>query len=256
MNDDMPVTLSDLAAYLQGYLRIDAIPDYPNALNGVQLANSGKVTRIAAAVDAHLPTLEKAVQAGCDLLLAHHGLFWQGAQRWDGVNYRKLKLALDHDLAVYSVHIPLDEHPEVGNNVLLGRALGLTDGKPLLPWKGASLGLKFDTAMTRDDLAAKMKKELGGAVHVCPGGPADIRVIGLCTGGAGSEVYAAAQQGIDTFITGEGQHWTYTSAEELGINLIYGGHYATETFGVKALAAHLSQRYAIPWEFISHPTGL
>ena len=102
----------------------------------------------------------------------------------------------------------------------------------------------------------RAEKALGSPVKLCPGGPKTARRIGVVTGGAGAEIFLAAREGMDTFITGEGPHWSYTAAEELGVNVIYGGHYATETFGVKALAAHLSRRFKLPWEFINHPTGL
>ncbi len=250
-------SLSEIVDHAEKLLRVSEIPDYPGALNGLQLENSGKVTKIAAAVDACLPVIEQATQLGADLLVVHHGMFWSGAQKLQGAAYRKLKLALDGDLAIYSAHIPLDEHPEVGNNAVLCRELGLKGGEPFLPWKGITLGLKFETELDRAALVETTRKAVGGAaVHLCPGGPETVRKVGVCTGGAGPEVFAAAAEGVDTFITGEGQHWTYTAAEELGVNLIYAGHYATETFGVKALAEHLAKQFDVGWEFIDHPTGL
>jgi len=249
-------SLDDIAAYLQEYLRIDQIPDYSNALNGVQLANSGKVSKIVAAVDSHLQVIEKAIEADADLLLVHHGMFWLGAQPVTGGLYQKLKLAMENDLAIYSVHIPLDEHPDLGNNALLAKAVGLTNPQPLMPWKGSTLGLAFDSEQPRDQLVDKVAKAVGGKVHVCPGGPATTKRIAVITGGGGAEVTAVAEKGIDTFITGEGPHWSYTVAEELGVNLIYGGHYATETFGVRALSEHLAEKYDLTWEFVDHPTGL
>lgn len=249
-------SLDDIAAYLQDYLKIDQIPDYSNALNGVQLANSGKVTKIVAAVDSHLQVIEKAIEADADLLLVHHGMFWLGAQPITGGLYRKLKLAMDHDLAIYSVHIPLDEHPDLGNNALLAKAVGLTNPQPLMPWKGSTLGLSFESAQPRDQLVDKVAKAVDGKVHCCPGGPETTKRIAVITGGGGGEISAVAELGIDTFITGEGPHWSYTVAEELGVNLIYGGHYATETFGVRALSEHLAEKYDVSWEFVDHPTGL
>ncbi len=250
-------TLQKIVDHTRDLLRIDEIPDYPNALNGLQLENSGEIGKIAAAVDACLPVIEQAAEIGAQLLIVHHGMFWSGAQPIKNACYRKLKLAIDRDLAIYSAHIPLDEHPELGNNAVLCRELGLSGGEPFLPWKGTTLGLKFETNLDRTELLAKTRQAIGGGeVHCCPGGPQTVRSVGVCTGGAGAEVFAAAAQGVDTFITGEGQHWTYTAAEELGINLIYAGHYATETFGVKALAGHLAEKFGLSWEFIDHPTGL
>lgn len=249
-------SLTQLTAYLDDFLDVPNVPDWPQALNGLQLENSGAVGKIGAAVDACEPVIIASVQSGVQLLLVHHGLFWPGAQPIRGAAYRKMKTALDHDLAIYSAHLPLDVHPRVGNNVLLCRALGLKKTEPFFPEKGIMVGLKADAPQSRPQLFKKLEKVLGGPVHLSPGGPERVQKIGVVTGGAGGEIVRAAQAGIDTFITGEGPHHSYLLAEELGVNLFYGGHYATETFGVKALAAHLSKRFQLPWEFLDHPTGL
>ncbi|MCF6311871.1 MAG: Nif3-like dinuclear metal center hexameric protein [Verrucomicrobiales bacterium] len=249
--------LKVICNYLEKHLKLAETPDYPTALNGLQLQNGGDVKRIVAAVDACLPVVRQAVEQGADLLLVHHGMFWQGAQKIEGSQYEKLKLAIENDLAIYSAHIPLDVHPVVGNNVLFAKALGLKNLKPFFAWKGIQLGLRSSTQIPREVLMERVGKAVGGgAVHLCPGGPEKIRQVGVITGGAGSEIYAAAAEGIDTFITGEGPHWSYTAAEELGVNVIYAGHYATETFGVKALAKHLAAKYKADWDFVDHPTGL
>lgn len=249
-------SLQDIVAFLDGELRIAEIPDYPGAVNGLQLANSGTVSKVAAAVDASLPVVEAAVTAGADLLVVHHGMFWQGAQPLTGAFYRKIKAAMDGGLAIYSAHLPLDVHPEMGNNILLIRALGLEPEGAFFDWKGVRLGLTARAELSRDELRSRLAAAVGGAVHCCPGGPEQVRRIGLVTGGAGSEVAACAREGLDTFITGEGPHWSYPLAEELGINLLYGGHYATETFGVKALAGRIAADFGVHWEFIDHPSGL
>lgn len=251
-----PPSLHALATCADEWLHLREIPDYPQAFNGLQFANSGRVTRIAAAVDACLPVIEAAVARGADLLVVHHGLFWSGVQPVTGAVYQKTRLAVRHDLAIYSAHIPLDVHPELGNNAVLARALGFTDTKPFFAWKGIQLGLLAETELTRSEMELRLRTATGALVHVCPGGPDPVRRVGIVTGGAGAEVAQAAREGVDTFITGEGPHWSYTLAEELGVNLLYGGHYATETFGVKALAARLAEEFGIPWEFIDHPTGL
>ena len=250
--------LTDLIRSANDWLSVDAIPDYPGALNGLQLANSGQVTKIAAAVDACLPVIEEACAAGVNLLVVHHGLFWQGAQRIEGALYRKLKLAMDHDLAIYSAHLPLDVHPELGNNALLYAALELEPAaRPFSPWKGMDLGVRATVEISRDALLAKVAAATGTTPHFCPGGPTAVKEIGVITGGAGSQIHELAATGIDTFLTGEGPHWSYTAAEELGINLIYAGHYATETFGVKALAARWAAEFpGLTATFIDHPTGL
>ncbi|MCU0781089.1 MAG: Nif3-like dinuclear metal center hexameric protein [Akkermansiaceae bacterium] len=152
--------------------------------------------------------------------------------------------------------LPLDVHPEWGNNICLARALGLDAPQPFLEWKGSYLGLQGEWNGTRDELRQRLAATVGGPVHVCAGGRDRIRRIGLVTGGAGSEVAAAAAAGLDAFISGEGPHWSFPLAEELGLNVLLAGHYATETFGVKALAAELSRRFGVPWSFIDRPTGL
>ncbi len=248
--------LSEITRYLDGYLRLREIADYPEAHNGLQLENAGSVTRIGAAVDACGYTVDAAAERRVDLLLVHHGLFWGGVHPMTGGRYRLWKRALDAGVAVYSAHLPLDAHPELGNNALLCAALDLRDAEPFMPYKGTAIGLRGRDETTREVLAARLAVAVGGSVRVCPGGPENVREIGVVTGGAGAEVRAAAEAGVDTFITGDGPHWTYPLAEELGVNLLYGGHYATETFGVKALAAHLGERFGLPWEFIDHPTGL
>ncbi|MDZ7599069.1 MAG: Nif3-like dinuclear metal center hexameric protein [Desulfobacterales bacterium] len=128
--------------------------------------------------------------------------------------------------------------------------------QPFFEDKGQPIGLRGELTVDRDDLAGRLQKAVGGPVKLLPGGGKLCRKIGVVTGGAGAELKLAAAEGVDTFITGEGPHWTYALAEELGINVLYGGHYATETFGVKALAAGLSRRFKIPWTFVDHPTGL
>lgn len=248
--------LGDLTGFLDAELKLAEIPDYGGAMNGLQLENAGRVERIVAAVDASLPVVEAAAAGGPGLLLVHHGMFWQGAQPVRGAFYRKLKTAIDAGLAIYSAHLPLDVHPQWGNNACLARAIGLKEPEPFLPWKGLPVGLKGRWTGSRSELAELLGRAVGGPVHVCPGGPERIAAVGLVTGGAGGEVAQAAAAGIDTFITGEGPHWSYPLAEELGINVLYAGHYATETFGVKVLAAELAGRFGLPWEFVDRPTGL
>ncbi len=253
----MPVPLSTVIEAASRELRLTEIPDYPAALNGLQLANaSGEVSRVAVAVDACLPVVMAAVERGADLLIVHHGMFWSGAQAITGAYFEKLRRAMDGGLAIYSAHIPLDVHPVLGNNARLAAALGFTATEPFFDWKGIQLGVRTRVDLHRDDLLAHVAAATGARAHLCPGGPERVRSVGIITGGAGGEILSLAETGIDTFLTGEGPHWSYTAAEELGLNLIYGGHYATETFGVKALAGWLEDRFGLPWEFIDHPTGL
>ena len=249
------VSLKEVVKVADEWLRIREVPDYSQAHNGLQLENSGGVRKLFAAVDACEAVLLRAAAERGTLLLVHHGLFWNPSV-WTGATYRKLRAALEGDLAVYSAHLPLDVHPEFGNNVLLAGRLGLTDLEPVLDFKGMPVGLVGRADVSRDVLADALTTATGARPHVCAGGPERVRRVAVVTGGAGSEVARVAAAGVDTFVTGEGPHWSYTLAEELGVNLFYGGHYATETFGVKALAERLGERFGLPWEFLDHPTGL
>ena len=248
--------LTEITRYTDEFLRIAECGDWPQAMNGLQVENSGKVTKIGAAVDASTRAFTAAAECGVDLLLVHHGLFWQGAQSITGAFRRQIALLFEHDIAVYSAHLPLDVHPLVGNNAQLATSLGLENAEPFLALKGQLAGLKSRAAMPRDELVRRLEESLGELVKVIAAGPAVTDTIGVVSGGAGSEIYEVARAGVDTFITGEAPQWAAVAAEELGVNLFLGGHYATETFGVKALAAHLSERFGAPWEFISAPTGL
>jgi len=253
----MPKTaLMDLVRYCDRILRTDKINDYEGAVNGLQVENHGAVTRIAAAVDATLSTIKLAIASRAELLIVHHGLFWSPRQPWTGKTYEMLRLLIGSDLALYSSHLPLDMHPKLGNNAQLCAALGLKSREPFFFEKGQFIGYKAETRLKRAELAKRLQRGLGVAPKLVPGGPTVCRRVGVVTGGAGSELKRAAREGVDTFITGEGPHWTFGLAEELGVNVFYGGHYATETFGVKALAAHLSRKFNVPWTFIDHPTGL
>ena len=248
--------LGEIARYTDEFLRIAECGDWENALNGVQVENSGKVTKIGAAVDASTRTFTAAAAAGVDLLIVHHGLFWPGVQTITGPFRRLVAFLLERDIALYSAHLPLDVHPLVGNNVQLATSLGLENPEPFLEIKGQLAGVKSRTAIMRDELRRRLEQSLGRSATLIASGPSETNTIAVVTGGAGSEIYAVAREGVDTFITGEAPHWAAVAAEELGINLFIGGHYATETFGVKALAAHLSERFGIPCEFIAAPTGL
>lgn len=248
--------LETLVFYLDGYLRISEIPDYPGALNGLQLTNGGSATRIAVAVDAAQATIDRAIAEGADFLLVHHGLFWDGNRPVTGRRYRRLKALMDAGVAVYSAHLPLDVHPDVGNNAVLARALGIAIQGPFGEYKGQPVGVWGLLDSTREEFGARLEEVLGGAVKLVPGGPERIRRVGVITGGAGSETASAREAGLDAFVTGEGAHHNFFDAEEGGVNLFLGGHYATEVWGVRALAAQLEAKFGLPWVFIDHPTGL
>jgi dinuclear metal center YbgI/SA1388 family protein len=253
----MPIaSLAAIVKHCDRLLRTANIGDYDGAVNGLQVENSGKATRIAATVDASLATINLAIKAKADLLIVHHGLFWSPSHPWTGKKYELIQRLIENDIAVYSSHLPLDAHPKLGNNVQLCAALGLKKLRPFFESHGQTIGLQTTTTIRRDELASRLARATGGRPLVIPGGPKVCRRIGVVTGGAGGDLKLGAAEGVDTFVTGEGPHWTYALAEELGINVLYGGHYATETFGVKALVEHLSQKFRVPWTFLDHPTGL
>lgn len=250
------VPTTEVAAYLDGYLDVGAIRDWKGAMNGLQVANSGSVQRIAAAVDASEQTIAGAVERGCDLLLVHHGLFWPGSRPVTGSRYRRLRSLMTADVAVYSAHLPLDVHPEIGNNVLLARSVGLEPDGTFARHEGRDIGVTASCDRSRADLVSVLEVELGGAVRLIAGGPERVRRVGVLTGSGGGALADAIEAGLDTLITGEGSHHTYIDAMEEGVNLLYGGHYATETKGVRALAAHVAERFRLEWDFVDAPTGM
>lgn len=250
------VQLTELVLYLNDYLRVTAVPDAPHALNGLQVSNAGAVSRVAAAVDLCEATVRLAAEQGADFLLVHHGLFWGGLGPLTERRYRRVAGLVKHNIALYSAHLPLDLHPDVGNNAVLARQLGVTLRGAFGEEYGVPIGVWGEVDELRTVLGQRLTSLLGGAPRLLPFGPERARRVGIVTGAAGSLIGQAAAAGLDTYITGEGPHHTFFDAEELGLNVFYAGHYATETVGVKALAEHLRTRFDLPWTFLDHPTGL
>jgi len=250
------VPLAELVAHLDGRLRTSEIPDYGPAHNGLQVESRGEIRSIAAAVDAVQATIDGAVAAGADLLLVHHGLFWDGGLPVTGRRYQRLRALIEANVALYSAHLPLDVHQDVGNNILLARKLGIDVQGRFGDYQGHPVGFWGTVDTTRKELAERLSEAVGHSVRTIPGGPERVRRVGVVTGGASSMMAPAAAEGIDTFITGEAPHHAFFDAEEGGMNMLLGGHYATETFGVRALAAELEERFGLPWTFLDHPTGL
>jgi len=253
------VRLDSLVRFLDDYLRVtEEIADAPEAVNGLQVGNSGDVTRLAAAVDLCEATVRQATEQHADCLLVHHGMFWGGGglRPLVGPAYRRIAGLIKGNIALYAAHLPLDRHPDVGNNSVLARMLNIKGRGDFGSYHGAPAGVWGEYHGTREELSWALTKALGTAPRLFPFGPERVQRVGIVTGSGGSLIPQAAAAGLDTFITGEGQHWTYFDAEELGINVFYAGHYATETVGVKALAEHLSKKFDLPWVFLDHPTGL
>lgn len=261
------VPLVELVDYLDEYLRIKDIPDETNAVNGLQVENTGRVGRIVAAVDASQATIDGVIatlETGQPppLVLVHHGLLWEGNVPLTGRRYRRVAGLLDHDIALYSAHIPLDVHPEVGNNAVLAERLGIQVEGGFGQYRGIEMGVwgqSLASLPNRESLALELDRvlhTLRGSATLIPGGPERPARIGIITGGAGGMIGAARDAGLDTFITGEGPHHTYFDAMEWGLNVIYAGHYATETLGVQAMASNLAEQFDLEWDFHDHPTGL
>jgi dinuclear metal center YbgI/SA1388 family protein len=256
------VTLPVIAEHLDALLRTSEVPDYPGALNGIQVENSTPITRIAVAVDASLQTIQGAVDTGANLLIVHHGLFWSGTQPLRGKIYRRIQLLIANDIAVYSSHLPLDLHPTLGNNALLARALALDPKGGFARFQTVHVGVMGTADISTTSLLASAEAiahtEGGTVVGVGVHDGRRTRCWAICTGaGASSDTLReAAASGVDTLIVGEGPHHTAVEAMELGIAVLYMGHYATETFGVRALGVELEQRFQLPWSFVAAPTGL
>ena len=253
------VALDSIAEYLDTYLRVRDIPDSDDAVNGLQVENGGTVGRIVAAVDASLEAIENAAPAAAGegtLLLVHHGLFWDGNVPLTGRRYRRVRALLDRNIALYSAHIPLDLHPDVGNNIVLARRLDVALEGWFGDYRGQRLGVYGELALPREELVRRIEAQLTASARLIPGGLAATHRVGIVTGSGGGYIAEALSTGIDTLITGEGAHHTYFDAMELGLNVIYAGHYATEQVGVQALAQHVGLRFELPWEFHRHPTGM
>jgi dinuclear metal center YbgI/SA1388 family protein len=248
--------LREMVDFLDTELNTAAIKDYPGAVNGLQLENNGEVKWVISAVDASLAVVEEAAKKGSGLLLVHHGLFWQGVQPLTGAYFQKIKAAIAGNLAIYSSHLPLDMHPSFGNNVLLAEAIGLSEITPILIKDGFPMGVSGTWQGSAAELAKATAAAVGREIVSCPGSKNEIRKVAVITGGAGSEVKKIAQLGMDAFVTGEGPHWSFIEAEELGLNVLYAGHYATETFGVRQLGKILAGRFRKECLFIVRPGGL
>ena len=254
--------LAEIAAFLDDVLQIANIPDYPGALNGVQFANRGDIDRIATAVDFSSAAIRGAIDSRARLLLVHHGMFWGSPQSIVGHRYARIRALVEHDIAVYSAHLPLDVHPELGNNVLLARRLGLEPSGGFASFQGTTIGLSGGSELSTRvlaDRAADLSREFGGTMVTTPFDQDRVtRAWGLCTGaGADSATLReAAEKGLDTIIVGEGPHHTAVEARELGIVVLYAGHYATETLGVRALGEAAAARFGLSSSFVDAPTGL
>lgn len=247
----MPTSLNALVSLLDRTLDVAAFHDASN--NGLQLANSGAVTRVVAGVDASLRLLEAAAERGAQCVICHHGLSWgDSLKRITGLNHRLVSFALAHDIAVYAAHLPLDAHPRYGNNAQLCQALGLRSPKPAFVYHGETIGFlgAYPKPLAFSAFCERLRRAVGQDIRVAGFGKKSVRTVGVVSGGAADMADQAAELGADVFLTGEPSLQGYILAENIGQSVVFAGHYATETFGVRALARLVAARLKIPAEFI------
>lgn len=249
--------LQHITNLLDTTLRIREIKDASVALNGLQVENNGQVTKVALAVDGSQKTIEDAIAAGADMLILHHGIYWCGLRPMTGWFKKKIETCLQHNLAVYGAHLPLDLHPELGNNAGIAQALGLSDCTPEVDYHGTLIGVagtfNGTVAELREKYAAITGSSITGFVQdaAAPAGR-----VAVCSGGAGDVIYQMHEKGYRTYLTGEENHWVVNAAQDMGVNILFAGHYATETFGVKALGKLIETQFGLPTVFIDNPTGM
>lgn len=247
----------ELITYLDDYLRIGEIEDY--GPQGLQVeAEAGQIERIALAVDAAPDVIEAAAGWGADMLLVHHGLLWRSVELIAGPLGRRVRLLLANQINLYAAHLALDAHPTVGNNAVLARMLGVEIDEWWCPQGGVNIGVCGPVAAgtTLQFLADRVGEQLETSVRVLAHGPATVSRVAIVSGFGADEVGAAKALGADTFLTGETSHAHYWAAADHGLNVLYAGHYATETVGVRALGDHLAQRFGLLAHFLDFPTGM
>jgi len=243
-----------IVAFLDERLRVGEFDDASS--NGLQVQGAKDVRKIALATDAALATYRRALEEGCQMIVAHHGLIWGGIDRVVGRDYDHLKLLLDNDLNLYAAHLPLDAHPEIGNNAVLARMLGLEDHRPFGAYHGMKLGFagRLPAPTDLDSLARSLSRSLGGSPKTLGFGPDRIETVGVVSG-RGGVLEEAIADGLDCLVTGEGKHEEHHVALEGGLNVVYAGHYATETVGVKAVGEELEREFGVETVFIDVPTA-
>ena len=244
-----------LSHYLDNLLDIKEIKDSPNAMNGLQVQNTGDIKKVGLAVDLCMATIKKAVAAECNMMFVHHGVLWGGVKPIRGNFYGKISTMIRENLGLYSAHLPLDMHPVLGNNKVLADQLELNELEPFGEYEGQKIGFKGRLkSLSVEELGAKLEGKLGSPVKVI--GSGEVQTLGIVSGGAADILSQAAVAGLDAYLTGEGSNHHYHEAIESECVLILAGHYATETGGVKAVGKHLEEQFGIKTEFIDYPTGI
>ncbi len=245
------MTTPQLAVYLDRLLKVDRFHDDSN--NGLQVGNSGRVGRVCCGVDASLEFFEEALRRGAGLLICHHGLSWgDSLKRLTGLNYRRVSFLMKHDLALYAVHLPLDAHPTCGNNACMAKALGLRQIKPFGSYHGRTIGLRgvLPSPLSLAQFADRLQRITRQPVKVLDFGRPKVRTVALVVGGGAGCAEEAANLGMDAYLSGEFNLAGYNTARDLNLNVLLGGHYATESFGVQALGKQLTRRFGVRAEFI------
>ena len=245
--------LYKLVGYLNDYLHVKDFEDISQ--NGLQVDSGNvEIKKVAIAVDASLDTFKRAKRANAQILIVHHGLFWGKSLLIRGAHRDKISFLLKNDISLYAVHLPLDAHSELGNNAQLAKLLDMEITNPF--GRGIGYEAKLTKAMDRDTLTQKVLKIVNATNHrLLPFGNKKIRKVAIMSGVGSSFIYEAVAKNVDMLITGEGNHVSYNIAKEEKINVLYAGHYATETLGVKAVAQHVEDKFSIPYHFIDIPTG-
>jgi dinuclear metal center YbgI/SA1388 family protein len=242
--------INDLIGHLDALLNPTAFDDY--GPNGLQVPGNDEIGTVVTGVSASVELFEQAAEHGADLVLVHHGLFWGAIGPVDAQLKRRLKLLFDHDMALAAYHLPLDAHLEVGNNALLAAALGATDPEPFV-----GIGVRARLSISPEELRARVREATGGREPLAfLAGPDPVQTIGIVSGGAAKHLDDAIAAGLDAFVTGEPREPAMNDAREAGIHFLAAGHYATETFGVRALGDRLAAKYGIRHIFADIPNPI
>lgn len=253
------MSTAKLDSFFKSFLDIEGFAGTDISLNGIQVDNDGvEIRKIAFGVDASLETFERAAAAGAGMLFVHHGLFWGSPLRVAGNHRRRVKFLLDHNICLYAVHLPLDQHPKLGNNAALAELLGLENIEPFGLYHGRKIGYKgtFAQPVAIEEAVKKISFMDRPPLGVYPFGKKENASCAVISGGASGETRQAIEEGLDLYVTGEASHEVYHECLEGKLNMIAGGHYTTEVWGVRNVMRHCAEELHIDTEFIDVPTGL
>ncbi|MDR3002255.1 MAG: Nif3-like dinuclear metal center hexameric protein [Fibromonadaceae bacterium] len=250
-----PASRDAIVSLLNATLRTAEISD--RSVNGLQVEGAEKITKIGLAVDASLATYKIAKEKGCQMIIVHHGMIWDGIKSITGPIYKQIEFLVKNNINLYASHLPLDLHPTLGNNILIAKALGLKNIQPFGVYKnGMHIGFegRLPKAATVKSMSELVKKKFGGPVSALPFGPQKIWRVAVIAGGGSASIPEAIEKKIDLYVTGESVHENHHAALEGNLNVIYGGHYHTEKPGVQALGEFLSKKFGVKTEFLDVPT--